>query len=58
MHFVAKQDPKTLVQFADAEAVRREKLQVPISQELPLRDFAQGNITVEKRGAGKILLVA
>jgi NADPH:quinone reductase-like Zn-dependent oxidoreductase len=53
--FVSKQDPKTLLYMA--EAVRDGRLQIPISQKLPLKDAQQAHIAMEKRVAGKILLV-
>ena len=41
-----------------AEAVRDGKLVIPIGQKLPLSEAAEAQATVEKGGAGKILLVA
>jgi NADPH:quinone reductase-like Zn-dependent oxidoreductase len=53
--YVAKEDPKTLLYMA--AAVRAGRLQIPISQRLPLKDAQQGHIAMEKGSAGKILLV-
>jgi hypothetical protein len=41
-----------------AEAVRDGRLQISISQKLPLKEARQGHIAMEKGVAGKILLVA
>jgi NADPH:quinone reductase-like Zn-dependent oxidoreductase len=54
--FVSKQDPKTLLHMA--EAVGGGRLQIPISQKLPLKEAQQGHIAMEKGVAGKILLLA
>ncbi len=54
--FVSKQDPKTLLYTA--EAVRDGRLQIPVSQKLPLKDAQQGHIAMEKGVQGKILLEA
>ncbi len=49
-------DRKTL-EFM-AEAVRDGKLEIPISQRLPLSEAAEAQAAAEKGGVGKILLVA
>jgi NADPH:quinone reductase-like Zn-dependent oxidoreductase len=49
-------DPKIL-RFM-AEAVRDGKLVIPISEQLPLSDAAEGQAAAEKGGIGKVLLVA
>jgi NADPH:quinone reductase-like Zn-dependent oxidoreductase len=54
--FDSKQDAKTLLYMA--EAVRDGRLQIPISQKLPLKDARQAHIAMEKGVAGKVLLVA
>jgi NADPH:quinone reductase-like Zn-dependent oxidoreductase len=54
--FVSKQDPNTLLYMA--KAVKDRRLEIPISQNLPLKDARQGHTMVEKGSAGKILLVA
>ena len=41
-----------------AEAVRDGKLEIPISETLPLSEAAQAQAAAEKGGIGKILLVA
>jgi NADPH:quinone reductase-like Zn-dependent oxidoreductase len=56
VHVFSKFDRKTL-EFM-AEAVRDGKLEIPISQKLPLSDAAEAQATAEKGGVGKILLVA
>jgi NADPH:quinone reductase-like Zn-dependent oxidoreductase len=53
--FVSKQDAQTLLYMA--RAVRDGKLEIPISQKLPLRDARQGHIAVEHGAGGKILLL-
>ncbi|HEU5400577.1 MAG TPA: hypothetical protein VFU86_04420 [Terriglobales bacterium] len=40
-----------------AEAVRDDKLVIPISQKRPLREAAAATAAAEKGGIGKILLV-
>src|SRR6204780_822245 len=52
----SKFDRKTL-QFM-AEAVRDGKLEIPISQKLPLSEAAEAQAIAEKGSSGKILLVA
>ncbi len=52
----SKFDRKTL-EFM-AEAVRDGKLVIPISRKLPLKEAAEAQAAAEKRGAGKILLLA
>jgi NADPH:quinone reductase-like Zn-dependent oxidoreductase len=54
--FVSKQDPETLQYMA--EAVRDGRMQIPISQKLPLKDAQQGHRAMEKGVQGKILLEA
>jgi NADPH:quinone reductase-like Zn-dependent oxidoreductase len=49
-------DRKTLEYMA--EAVRDGKLVIPISEKLPLSEAAAAQAAAEKRGIGKILLVA
>ena len=56
MSVFSKFDRKTL-QFM-AEAVRDDKLAIPISQALPLSEAAEAQAAAEKGGSGKILLVA
>ncbi|HEX6501917.1 MAG TPA: NADP-dependent oxidoreductase [Terriglobales bacterium] len=56
VHVFSKFDRKTL-EFM-AEAVRDDKLVIPISQKLPLRAAAEAQAAAEKGVAGKILLVA
>ena len=55
-HVFSKFDRKTLESMA--EAVRDGKLVIPISQKLPLNEAAEAQAEAEKRGVGKILLVA
>lgn len=52
----SKFDRKTLESMA--EAVRDGKLVIPISMKLPLSKAAEAQAAAEKRGVGKILLVA
>jgi hypothetical protein len=52
----AQPDTKTLPFLA--ETVRDGKLVVPISQKLPLREAAEGQVAAENGVIGKILLVA
>jgi NADPH:quinone reductase-like Zn-dependent oxidoreductase len=54
--FVSKQDTGTLLYMA--KAVQDGKLNIPISQKLPLRDARQGHMAVEKGAGGKVLLLA
>ena len=44
--------------FDQAEAVRDSKLVIPISRKLPLGKAADAQAAAEKRGVGKVLLVA
>lgn len=53
--FVSKQDPKSLLDMA--EAVKDGKLKIPIAKKLPLKDARQGHTMVEKGAGGKVLLV-
>ncbi|MGB6431006.1 MAG: NADP-dependent oxidoreductase [Candidatus Acidiferrales bacterium] len=53
--FVSKQDPEVLLYMA--RAVRDGKLKIPIALKLPLREAREGHIAVEKRAAGKVLLL-
>jgi len=53
---VATPDANTL-QFM-AEAVRDDKLVIPISQKLPFSKAAEAQAAAEKGGVGKVLLVA
>ena len=52
---MSKQDPETLAHMA--KAVRDGKLEIPISQQLPLREAREGHIVVERGASGKILLL-
>jgi NADPH:quinone reductase-like Zn-dependent oxidoreductase len=52
---MSKQDPETLAHMA--KAVRDGKLEIPISQQLPLREAREGHIVVERGAGGKILLL-
>jgi hypothetical protein len=54
--FVSKQDTKTLLYMA--QAVRDDKLVIPIHRKLPLGEAAKGHSAVEKDGTGKVLLLA
>jgi NADPH:quinone reductase-like Zn-dependent oxidoreductase len=54
--FVSKQDTRTLLYMA--EAVRDGRVQIPISQKLPLKDAQRAHIAMEQGVTGKILLLA
>ena len=51
----AKADANTLLHMA--QAVKAGKLEIPVSEKLPLRDAAKGQAAAEKGGIGKLLLV-
>jgi NADPH:quinone reductase-like Zn-dependent oxidoreductase len=53
--FVSKPDAQALLYMA--KAVRDGKLEIPISQKLPLREARQGHIALEHGAGGKILLL-
>jgi NADPH:quinone reductase-like Zn-dependent oxidoreductase len=52
----ARPDPSKVREFADD--VRDGKFVLPIGRRMPLRDAAQAHVLGEKRGIGKILLLA
>lgn len=54
--FVSKQDPKTLLDMANA--VKERKLKIPIAKKLPLKEAREGHRIVGEGVAGKVLLVA
>jgi NADPH:quinone reductase-like Zn-dependent oxidoreductase len=54
--FVSKQNPETLRYVV--EAVRDGRLEIPITQRLPMREAAEAHVAMAKGPDGKILLVA